>query len=175
MEKELMISVGKIVGVQGLNGQLKLVPLSDHPGRFAEMTGKRFQWQRDGETRLVVVESVRGSGRPYYLLTLAGVNSRDLAQAFVGGDLAVSESELLPLPEGSFYIYQLVGLSVLDETGRVLGRIKEVLQPGSNDVYVVDGPLGQILIPALKSVVKSIDFCAHEVRVELPAGLLDKA
>lgn len=174
MEKELMISVATIVGVQGLNGQLKLIPLSDHPGRFAEMAGKRFRWQRDGETRLVVVESVRGSGRPY-LLTLAGVKSRDLAQAFVGGDLAISESELLPLPEGSFYIYQLVGLSVLDETGRVLGRIKEVLQPGSNDVYVVDGPQGQILIPALKSVVKSIDFAAHEVRVELPAGLIDKA
>ncbi|MDP3486334.1 MAG: hypothetical protein Q8S19_00175, partial [Bacillota bacterium] len=97
MEKKLMISVAKIVGVQGLNGELKLVPLSDHPGRFTEMAGKRFVWQRDGETRLVEVESVRGAGRPY-LLKLAGVDSRNLAEAFVGGDLAVQESELLPLP-----------------------------------------------------------------------------
>ncbi|MBS3950737.1 MAG: 16S rRNA processing protein RimM, partial [Peptococcaceae bacterium] len=129
MENELMISVAKIVGVQGLNGELKLVPLSDHPGRFTEMAGKRFVWQRDGETRLVEVESVRGAGRPY-LLILVGVNSRNLAEAFVGGDLAVPESELLPLPEGSFYIFQLVGLSVLDERGHSLGQIKEVLQPG---------------------------------------------
>lgn len=173
MENKLMISVAKIVGVQGLNGELKLMPLSDHPGRFAEMAGKRFVWQRDGETRLVEVESVRGAGRPY-LLALAGVNSRTLAEAYVGGDLAVPESELLPLPEGSFYIFQLLGLSVLDEKGRVLGQIKDVLQPGSNDVYVVDGPNGQILIPALKSVVLNIDFAAREMRVELPPGLTDR-
>lgn len=172
MEQQL-ISVAKISGLQGLDGELKLVPLSDHPERFTEMKGQRLVWRRDGEMRLVTVESIRGAGK-LYLLTLAGVNSRNLAEPYVGGDLAVPEKELLPLPEGSFYIYQLIGLAVFDEHGHKLGHIKEILQPGSNDVYVVEGPDGDILVPALKTVVKSIDIVAKSMQVELPLGLLDK-
>jgi len=171
MEQNL-ISVATISGVQGLDGELKLFPLSDNPDRFTQMPGKRILWRRDGELRMVTVQALRKAGK-HYLLTLHGVNTRSQAESFVGGDLAVPEAELLPLEEGSYYIYQLIGLTVYDETGRKLGQIKEVLQPGSNDVYVVDGLSGDILIPALKSVVKSVDLTLREMRVELPSGLLD--
>lgn len=172
MEQQL-ICIAKVSGVQGLAGEMKVISLSDNPDRLSAMIGKQLTWRRDGEFRLVNVKAVRSGGKMIFL-SLAGVSTRESAQTFVGGELVVPESELLPLPPGSFYIYQLVGMNVYDETGRTLGALTEVLQPGSNDVYVVEGPFGKILIPALKTVVKRVDLSLREMHVELPTGLMDE-
>jgi 16S rRNA processing protein RimM len=106
------------------------------------------------------------------LLTFAEVGDMAAAQRLRGCFLQVPAADLPPLPEGRYYIYQLVGLSVW-EKDVCLGALTEVLQPGSNDVYIVREGSREILVPALKSVIKGVDLAARRMDVELPAGLLE--
>jgi len=84
----------------------------------------------------------------------------------------VPEDDLPPLPDGRYYIYQLEGLTVWEKE-ICYGKLTEVMQPGSNDVYVVSDGKREILVPALKTVIKSVDLDSNRMEVELPAGLLD--
>ena len=87
--------------------------------------------------------------------------------------LAIDKSERMPLEEGAYYIDDLVGLDVYEDD-RNLGVLKEVLQPGANDVYVVDSPIyPELCIPALKTVVLSVDLEKNVMMVKLPKGLVD--
>ncbi len=109
------------------------------------------------------------------LLHLSGVADRNAAEKLRGVRLYVDESEVEPLPPGSWYWFQLLGLSVR-EKGRVLGEIAEILPYTANDVYVVKRENKKdLLIPALKDVVKQVDLEAKVMEVELPAGLEDEA
>lgn len=171
--EQQFISVARVAGAQGLSGEIKVQPLSDRPERFVGMAGQSVLWRRGEEFRRLEVQSVRAAGR-FYVLTLDGYTTRSAAEELFPGELVVTESELLPLPEGSYYIYQLIGLSVYDEHGMLLGKVKDVLQPGSNDVYVVSGARGEILLPALKSVVRDIDLTRGEMHITLPPGLVDE-
>ena len=168
---ERLISFAAVSGPQRLEGEVKVLSLSDHSRRFLELPGKTVVWKRGADMRVLTVTEVRGDGR-YYYLRFAQVPSRAAAQELSRGELVVPQSELIPLPAGHFYLHEIVGLRVQDRRHGDLGRITEVLQPGSNDVYVTEGPLGQVLIPALKSVVLRIDPENCLMDVELPEGLL---
>lgn len=172
MESRL-ICIAAVIGVHGLKGDLKVRSFSDHPDRFATLTGANLLWRGRGEQKSVTVLSVKPLGR-FYIFALQGVGSREQAEAFLHGDFVVRESETLPLPLGSYYVYQLIGLVVKDERGSILGRVKEVLHLGSNDVYVLETRDGDILLPALKSVVHLIDLENGEMQVTLPPGLVDE-
>jgi len=76
------------------------------------------------------------------------------------------------LDEGEYYLFQLVGLTAVTEEGRELGRVKEVLQTGANDVYVVDTPRGELLLPAIQDVVKDVELAAGRLVVHLLPGLM---
>ena len=81
----------------------------------------------------------------------------------------MTEDDLMPLPPGQYYIHQIVGLEVIDEQGKNLGRIVDVLQTGSNDVYVVKTPEGkELLLAAIESVIREIDIAAGRMSVILP-------
>lgn len=168
-----LICIAAVIGVHGLKGDLKVRSYSDHPDRFATLEGANLLWRGRGEQKSVTVLSVKPFGR-FYIFALQGVGSREQAEAFLHGDFVVRESETLPLPLGSYYVYQLIGLVVKDEKGSFLGRVKEVLHLGSNDVYVLETRGGDILLPALKSVVHLIDLENGEMQVTLPLGLVDE-
>jgi len=174
MQNSELVGVGEVVGVLGLAGELKVKPLSDHPRRFAEMAGKRTLWRRKEEFRRVTVRSVQPRGG-HYVLALEDCLSRSDAEQLVGGELVVTLAEVLPLPSDTFYCFQIVGLSVFDESGVRLGTVREVLTLKSNDVYVVEGTRGSFLLPALKSVVKEIDLAGKRMVVTLPPGLEEHA
>ena len=168
---EPFISFGAVSGPQGLDGEIKVLSLSEHERRFLELPGKSVLWRRGGLMRVLTVSEVRNSGR-YYVMKLAGIDSRESAMELSHGEFVIPMSELIPLPEGKYYLHQIVGLRVVDRDLGELGTVKEVLQPGSNDVCVVSGDLGEILIPALKSVVYRIDLSDGRMDVKLPEGLL---
>lgn len=171
MGSERLISFAAVSGPQGLDGEVKVLSLSDHSRRFLELAGNTVIWRRRADMRVLTVTEVRGDGR-YYYLRFAQIVDRASAQELARGELVIPESELIPLPEGHYYLHEIIGLRVHDRVKGDLGRITEVLQPGSNDVYVAEGPLGQVLIPALKSVVLRIDLSGGSMEVELPEGLL---
>ncbi len=107
------------------------------------------------------------------LLRLQEITNRTAAEKLGGLDVEVPTSEALPLPKGQFYWHQVIGLTVIDATtGNELGTVKDILETGANDVYVVQGQTKEILVPAIKDVVVEIDPQAGRMLIQPLPGLL---
>ena len=85
----------------------------------------------------------------------------------------VPEDRLVPLPENHYYIYQLIGLDVYTDEGELLGKLADVLPTGGNDVWVVRTEKGEVLLPAIRQVVRKVDLEAKRIVVHLLSGLVD--
>lgn len=130
--------------------------------------------EKDGNSTAHKVVDAFIHGRSWVVF-LEGIDTCDKAEGLAGAVLAIPSSERMALPEDSYYLDELIGLDVHTLDGLYLGIIKEVMQTGSNDVYVVrnDSDGGrETLIPALKAVVKRIDMDARRVEIDPPEGLL---
>lgn len=145
-----MIEIAKILKPQGINGEVKVALFSDNIEGFSE---RGFAYLKSGEEINYTVKRV-GQGNLY--LQIDGINTRNDAELLRGVFLYLSREEFDEPEENEYYIYDLVGLEVKDETGKTLGRLKEVLQHGAADVYVVKGEKN-FMFPAVKSVIKSVD------------------
>ncbi|QZA33475.1 ribosome maturation factor RimM [Hydrogenibacillus sp. N12] len=111
-----------------------------------------------------------------YLVKFRGVDTVEAAEALRGAVLKVAEADREPLPEGTYYFDQIIGLSVVDEAGAVLGAVKEILKPGANDVWVVARPgRRDLLLPYIPDVVRAVDLEGGRIVVRLLPGLDDEA
>ena len=164
------IAVGRIIGAFGVRGQVKVVPMGRSPDRFRRL--KRFYV---GETHVCYEIEHCQVRRTDALLKLKGIDTREAAVAQRYAYVYVPESEAIELPPGEYFVHQIVGLQVHTTGGEHLGAVEEVLSTGANDVYVVPGPRGEVLIPALKTVIRTIDLASGQLIVELPPGLLATA
>jgi len=163
------LAVGRISRPHGVNGEVRVELLTDVP--------ERFEWLDtiylgEANPRPVGIESVRYH-QGVVLLKLAGYPTRTEADALRGQLLLVPESEAVPLAEGEYFLYQLVGLEVFTEEGAPIGRLSEVLETGANNVFVVDSPHRQHLIPDIPDVVREIDIEAGRLVIHLLPGLID--
>jgi 16S rRNA processing protein RimM len=157
------VTVGRIIAAHGVRGELKVEPLSDFPQRF--QAGSRL-WL-DGEPR--TVERGRRQGR-IVILKLRGIDTRIQAEALQGRMLLAPEATQIE-GEGVYYLHDILGARVVDVAGEALGEVAEVLTTGSNDVYVVRGPRGELLLPALDDVVLEVDIARRRIAVAIPEGL----
>lgn len=167
------IAIGVITGAHGIRGQVKVESLTDFAEmRFAE--GQKVWLEK--QNRLAVIEQSQ-MHKGLYLLKLSGIDDRDVAQSLLQSYLKIDQTELAELPEGEYYHFQLIGLEVY-EGEKHWGTLTDIRQTGANDVYTIktaDGSnKGEILLPALKSVVLSIDLQQKKMQVKIPAGLLDE-
>ena len=132
--------------------------------------------QPDGEVYLLGrrrrIERVRWD-RDRILLRLEGLESRGDVDDTRGALLEVPEGDLVRDPDAHL-VYEIVGLEVVTEEGRSLGKVSEVLSTGANDVYVVKGPSGETLIPAIASVVQAIDVAGGMLHITIQPGLVDE-
>jgi 16S rRNA processing protein RimM len=106
------------------------------------------------------------------LLKIEGIDSREAAQTIVGSTLYIPDAEAVKLPPGTFFWHEIIGLSVRSTDGIELGRVTQILETGANDVYVVEGSQGEVLIPATQDVVRSIDVASGLITIEIIEGLL---
>jgi 16S rRNA processing protein RimM len=161
--------IGRITRAHGLRGEVKVRPETDFPDRFARL--RRVLLLPEGtEPREVTVEAVRRQGT-LVLLKLTGVDDPEAARALRGAAVAVAWEERVPLPEGQYYVAEVLGLAVRTEEGEPLGTVAEVLRTLAHDVYRIVGDGGELLIPATRDVVRALDLTRREVVVRLPAGL----
>jgi len=169
MQDTPLITVGKISAAHGVRGWVRVLPLTDFPERFLEMD-KVVLLQNGRYTEHRLAEAKQH--KQFILLRFEGISEMNAAKALKGALLQVTKEQLVKLPGDSYYIFDLIGLSVSTAASEYLGELKDVLQTGANDVYVVEDEGGRsILIPALKQVVKKIDLDARRMVVELPEGL----
>lgn len=142
--------MARVLGAKGLAGALRIEALTDHPERLA--VGESLWLEDEAEPRRIL-ESAWGGRVP--VLRLEGVADRSAAERLAGRYL---EAPPKPLAPGAYYWHQLTGLSVVDEAGVELGEVVEVFRAGENEVYRIEGPGGELLVPALRDVVRSIDL-----------------
>ena len=177
LENKLVI--GKIRGVHGVKGLVKVESFSDYPQRFAPgntfgVAVKNIAATSAGAPlpAFLIIEQALTQGK-HLMLKFAGVNDRSTAQALTGLLLTIPQSEAAPLSEGSYYYWQLEGLAVWEGDAN-LGVIERVESNPANDLWVVKNKDGGVLIiPALKTVIKKVDLTQNRVEVELPDGLKD--
>lgn len=158
-------AIGRVERPWGLRGHAKILPLTDFPERFA--VGSRVYLT--GQPR-IVLECRWQKGRAY--LRLEGVDRVEEVEAVRGELLEVPVDDVPEFAEDEYYIDDIVGCRVRGHDGKDLGVIREVLQPGANDVYVVERPgRRDLLIPAISDVVLDVDVEERTVTVELLPGL----
>jgi 16S rRNA processing protein RimM len=158
------IAVGRIRSVHGLRGEILVEALSDNPDRFSPgntvwSSGRRYQ-----------IEAARPH-RKALIIKLDSVNTRREAELLRDSLLEVPEQDLPTLDEDEYYRHQVIGLEVRDTSDQILGSVAEVIDTGGNDVYLVRGDRGELLIPAIGDVVKRIDVDARIMTVEVLAGM----
>ena len=157
LQSEDKIIVGKLGKVRGLDGSLKIIPLTDFEDRFDNLE-KIFV-----DEKIFEIENVRHIGGEIFI-KFVGVDSREVAKTFTNKFLKVDRKNLAPLDEGEFYTFDIIGCEVFDGE-KFFGKVTEVLKTGSNDVFQVQGET-EILIPALKSVVKKIDIAGKKIFID---------
>ena len=163
-------TIGKVVALFGIHGELKVRLLSDIPNRFAELgvvyLGPDY-WRH-------VIKSVRPYKGDMILLGLEHVNDANTAEALRGLEICIPLGELAKLPPGSYYQHDIIDLQVYTLDGYNVGKIVDIMVTGSNDVYIVKTVGGkQVLIPAIRDVIKEIDLARHTMHIDPMPGLLD--
>lgn len=161
--------IGRILGPVGISGEMRVQILTDFPDRFLQLhtvhLGDNLRPFHVASTRLD-----RGSA----ILKLSGIDDATTARSLANQDVQIPIEEAVALPPDIYFWHQIIGLDVWTDEGRYLGKVNEVLQTGSNDVYVVGQGPGEILIPAIDEVVRQIDLPARKMIVHLLPGLVEE-
>ena len=170
-----LVAVGRILGAHGLEGEIRVRSTSNVPDRFDE--GQTLLLSEDGASadgrtfRIARSRATITKGKEELILLFGGFRNRDQAIRLTGQWLCVPQNEVPAAEQGEYFHYQLLGIQVRTVDGDDLGQLNEILETGSNDVYVVAGPEGEVLVPALSTVVREIDVDAGVMVVDLPEGL----
>ena len=171
MLEDDFLSVGKIVGVHGIKGNLKLYPYVESLSLFK--SGHEILLRNpDGKKESHVIKG----GKFYkniFRLALKGIDNRNDAEKLIGTEVFIEKTRLPDLEEDEHYWFEIIGLDAFLEDGTCLGRVESILQTGSNDVYVIKNSESGIetLVPAIQSVVAEIDLEKKRMTVILPDGL----
>lgn len=169
MKAENTLLIGRIAGAHGTGGVCKIVSYADSLAVF-EPGCRLFVDTAEAHLEELDVLWIKPHSKGA-LMALRDVNDRNAAQALRGVGLYIEKNRLPALEDENYYWFELIGMEVHTEDGRLLGRLESILPTGSNDVYVVRKEDRETLVPALASVVKRIDTAKRRMEVVLPDGL----
>ncbi len=168
-----ILHIGRILGAHGLQGELKILPLSDDLMRFKELKDCLIV-SADEKERVPAIAAGARFSNTVVLLRLQGVVDRNSADALKGKTLSVSREHAVKLPPDTWFVCDLLGCEVYDHTRGLLGVVSDVLATAAHDVYTVQLK-GQkdLLFPALKMIIQKVDIAIKRIDVVLPDGLFE--
>jgi 16S rRNA processing protein RimM len=175
LNAEEYLRIGKILGVHGLHGRLKVLIITDVPGRFAPGSGVYLE--KNGAYEPHTVEECAGHKGRVALVKLAGVAERDAAEALKGREIFIEKTAAAEtredLEEGSFYYYELIGCAVFVE-GKKFGSVADIIEAGSGNILVVRGPLEkEYMVPFVESMVDTKALRENRIDIFPVEGLFD--
>mgnify|MGYP001437076924 FL=1 len=159
------LTIGQILSPWGVKGKLRIDVVTDFPQRFAPAS--KVYVNRQPAT-IDSTEWHKGK----LIIKLNQIDTVDAAQRLRGQPIEIHHRQLYPLPEEQYYHFQIIGLELWTTQGELLGKVTEILTAESNDNYVVSGARGEILVPAIDDVVKSVDLKNGRIIIEPIDGLL---
>jgi 16S rRNA processing protein RimM len=170
MEKSCLVPIGKVVKTHGIRGAVKIHPYGETLGEL------------EAGAKVLSVASGGAMGREFTLVSLRAqkrdwigefeeIGDMDSAREIVGIEVGVPRERLPALPDGEYYQFQLIGLTVETGEGGKLGILRGIFETGGHDVYVVDCDGKELLVPAIEDVICEIDLENNRMIVDLPEGL----
>lgn len=159
--------VGQVRAPHGVRGEVRVQILTDYPERFCQGAAV---WIGPERLRHTIQKARFHEGD--VLLKFVGLDTRNAVESFRGAEVSVPVEQAMPLPDGTFYVHQIVGLDVWTDEGERLGPVVEVLSLPANDVYVVQTAHGEAWLPAIADVVLDINLAQGRMTVHLLPGLL---
>jgi len=169
------VVIGKIAAAHGVKGTMLILPLTDFPERFLKM--KELVLERPAKPSITLkVKSISPYiGKETFFFNAEGIDTMDAAQLLKGSLITIAKDERVKLSKNEFWVDDLKGLTALDfETQTELGTLEEIMETGSNDVYLIrtnDGALKPV--PAIAEAVRSVDIEARKIFLTVPEGLWD--
>jgi 16S rRNA processing protein RimM len=164
------IFVGKIGRTIGINGSLTIVPLTSFPERFGEM--KNFFLTKEKKTPFELEVSKVEYLDKLIVVSFKGIDTEDKAKTLTGYRITVNKKDRVKPPKDSYFIEDLLECAVFDQNGVMIGKMKDVMDMSSNDIYVVDRKGKEVLIPAVKQFIKEVDIENKRITVSLIDGML---
>lgn len=153
--------IGEIAGPFGIRGEAKVNLLTDFPERFTGLE-RVYLGPRHDEVEIEETRLHKGQA----LVRFAGITTPEQVDKLRGAEIAVPRADAVELPDDHYFLSDLLGAEVRTTDGRELGRIADILQTGGNDVYVVRGRGGEVLVPAIRDAIDYLDVSTGQVVVE---------
>ena len=164
-----ILEIGQIVGTFGIKGMVKVVPFTDDIKRFNDL--KKVYVENKKKKEEYEIEQV-SYHKNMVILKFKGIDKIEDAEKLRDSYLKINREDAVPLEENSYFIVDLIGLDVETQEGNLLGKLEDIYNTGSNDIYVVKDELGkQILLPAISDVIKKVDLESKKIIVHLLKGL----
>lgn len=169
-DKTAKLQVGVITQTHGIRGEVKVFPTTDDAGRFKKL--KEVILDNEKESRTMIIEGVKFF-KQYVILKFKDYDSINDVEKYKGAKLLVTRDKAVKLQKDEYFIADLIGMQVVTEDKEPFGILKDVLETGANDVYVVEMDDGkEVLLPAIKECILNIDMEQEQITVHIMDGLL---
>ena len=169
MARPEYLILGRVAKVHGVRGDLKVVLYADDWGPFRGLD-RCYLGPPGGPFQPMQIQRAQERGRTL-TLKLAGIETPEAGASLAGHEVGIPRREAPAPPEGAFYHYDILGLDVA-AGGKTLGTVREILETPAHDLYVVDGPAGEWLLPATRVHIRRIDLAAGQIELD-PAADVD--
>ena len=171
MERDALLLIGKIVGVHGLKGNIKVYSYAESISTY-ERSACVFVKAKDDTEKSYAINWVKHHGR-LILLSLKGIENRNDAESLTDSRLFIKQSKLPESDDGSYYWFDIIGLSVFTDDNKYIGKVESIFPTAASDIYTVKcpGKDNELLLPAVESVILEIDLKNKRMTVALPEGL----
>lgn len=167
---EDLLQVGVITGTHGLKGEVKVFPTTDDKGRFKDLEEVLVD---TGKKKIPLKVEYCKFFKQFVFLKFEGLNDINDVEQYKRCPLLVTRENAVPLEEDEYYVADLIGLTIVDDSGVTIGELKNVIETGANDVYEVKTPDGgSILLPAIKECILDVDLEEGIILVHILKGLV---
>jgi len=168
---EQLLQVGVITQTHGVHGEVKVFPTTDDPERFLDLEYVFLDTGR--EKKKLTIQSVKFF-KQFVILKFKGINNINDIERYKRCPLLVDRENAVELEEDEYFIADMIGMNVLTEDGEIFGTLKDVIETGANDVYIINSKKhGEVLIPAIKECILDVNVKEGRMLVHLMEGLID--
>ena len=167
---EDMLQVGVITQTHGVRGEVKVFPTTDDVNRFKKL--KQVILDTGKETMPLEIQSVKFF-KQFVILKFKGIDNINDIEKYKRCSLYVTREHAVPLEEDEYFIADMIGMEVCTEDGNIFGTLKDVIETGANDVYVIENAEhGEVRVPAIKECIRSVDIEKGQMMIHLMDGLI---
>ena len=167
---EQLLQVGVITQTHGVRGEVKVFPTTDDAARFKKL--KHVMLDTGKETLPLEIESVKFF-KQFVILKFKGFDNINDIERYKRCPLLIERENAVPLEEGEYFIADMIGMKVITDEGENFGILKDVMETGSNDVYVIEHPSeGEVLVPAIKECILDVDIENRQMKIHVMNGLI---